>query len=265
MVIVAIGAADQVAPPGQGRIGQQRHPLHPDGAERARPRAHPLHEFLRHCLPQFRAAQFLHQFGLAEAMVAAQQHQHRFAIGHHHQALHLRALRQAREGGQIGDGFLARSVKLFRFPVAFRVRHRGRRARACGRARRGAVGAARAGHHRIRTFGQGQHEAAFHSHRGQGAAFQNPHQCRAHPLRRVAEGVDFQSGELPHAQERRLHAEPDLRQQFGAAQFAARDFRGGFGRQSHLLPARRRQLFPREALNPGERALPERQIAVDPA
>ena len=54
-------------------------------------------------------------------MIAAQQRQHRLAIGHHHQALHLRRFRQPGERGDIGDGLLAGRVKLFRRQIAFGI------------------------------------------------------------------------------------------------------------------------------------------------
>ena len=71
------------------------------------------------------------ELGLAQLMVAAQQHQHRLAVGHQHQALHLRGLGQAGELRDLRDGLAAGRVELLGREIALGIGGgRRRRARA---------------------------------------------------------------------------------------------------------------------------------------
>ena len=192
------------------------------------------------------------ELGLAQLMVAAQHHQHRLAVGHQHQALHLRRLRQAgelRRPRRWSCGRACGTLRATRSPAGSAEAHGGRRGDGLFQIRR--VAAARADGDEILAGIGGHHElvrlAAAH---GAGVRFDHD-VLQAAALEDAAvglvvlfvggvesglihvEGVGVLHDELAHAQQAgfgaRFVAElgldliPDLRQLLVAAQFAAGD------------------------------------------
>jgi hypothetical protein len=104
VIAVAVGAADHVAAAAQGEIGEDGHVAHADRAERAGVGAEPLAHLIGMSGPDGTSAQRLAQFGFAQLMIAAQQHEHRRAFGHHDERLDLGGFGQAGELGDFGDG-----------------------------------------------------------------------------------------------------------------------------------------------------------------
>ena len=90
----------------------------PTGPSDPASRAEPLADFLGMRRAELGIVHDGAGLGFAQLVIAAQQDQQRLAVGYHHQAFHLRALGQAREGGHFGDGLAAGCVELLGPQVA---------------------------------------------------------------------------------------------------------------------------------------------------
>jgi hypothetical protein len=158
VVIVLIGAGDHVAPAHQRLVRQNRHVLHAHRPQRSRFRAEPFAGSLRARGPELRVVDHGPELRLAQLMVAAQHRQHRLAVGHQHQALHLRGLRQARELPPLPRWSSAPACETPR--ARDRLRDRRWRARQGGRGllQVGRVSAARAHGDQVFTRVRSHHE-----------------------------------------------------------------------------------------------------------
>ena len=136
VVVVAVGAGDHVAAALQRLVGQDGHVGHAHRAERAGVGAEPVADLLGVRGAEVGVAGGAAELGLAQLVVAAQQRQHGLAVGHQHQALHLRGFGQAGEFGDLARWSCGRACGT---PRA-RGRLRGRRRRARRAARRPSPG-----------------------------------------------------------------------------------------------------------------------------
>ena len=127
VVVVAVGAGDHVAAAGEGLIGEDGHAGHAHGAERAGIGAEPFADLGGVGRAELGVAGDGGELGLAELVVAAQQHQDRLTVGHQHEALHLRGGGEAGEFGDFGDGLAARRMERLRGEVARGIGDGGRR------------------------------------------------------------------------------------------------------------------------------------------
>ena len=112
VIIVLVGAGDHVAAAFERLVRQDRAcSSRPPG--RAIPRSAPNHSRISSgCAGRTAASPARRgELGLAQLMIAAQQRQHRLAIRHHHQALHLRGFRQSGELADFGDRLAARACE----------------------------------------------------------------------------------------------------------------------------------------------------------
>jgi hypothetical protein len=130
----------------------------PTGPRRARGRAKPLLDLMRMRRAEFRIVHHRAQLGFAQLVVPAQQHQHWLTVGHQHQALHLRRLRQPGERGHFRNGLAPGGGELFRRPVPLGIRRRRRGWRGHGLFQVGGIAAAGADRHEILTRVRRHHE-----------------------------------------------------------------------------------------------------------
>ena len=186
-------------------------------------------------------------------MIAAQKRQHRLAVRHHDEALHLRSRRKLGEFGDIENRLLSGRVELLRRQISLRIGRRGLRSHrhslfeirvipALAADRDQVLARARRHHELVRLAAAHRSRMRLDRDRLQPAALEDPRVglivllvSGVQPGGVEIERVGVLHDELPHAQQSgfrpRLVAKlgldlvPDLRQLLVAAQLAPRDRR----------------------------------------
>ena len=137
MVIVAVGAGDEVAAAAKGEVGDQTHAAQGalvgiERSQRAGIGAEPLSDFFGAGGAKGREAGGGGELGFAQLVIAAHQRQDRLIAHHQHQALHLRAGGQAGKSRHVVDGLLPGSGEGLGGEIAGRIGGGGREGRGGG-------------------------------------------------------------------------------------------------------------------------------------